>query len=233
MSTLRGWWRDYFYDHPALKLANKADRTPGYAYGDKAKCWCMRCFDLQLSAQKLEDTAAVEEGRLDGVRSDEAIKQSMWQLERGKTWLGGKLELLIGHLRKCSLWPEEVRAKAEAAAKDKATTRAAKHDQPDSDGSTSPHSPLPYPNSPSPLKCARTASSIPTFTQSWSATDQLEFESHIAAITASAGFPVSWVNNIEVRRFFERYIPHAHLPAHKTLTTHIIPVAVYGAPSAL
>ncbi|KDQ21390.1 hypothetical protein BOTBODRAFT_99690 [Botryobasidium botryosum FD-172 SS1] len=60
----------------------------------------------------------------------------------------------------------------------------------------------------------------------WSPSDQLEFESHIADITTSAGFPVSWVDNVEVRKFCERYILSAKLPSQKVLNKRILPAEV-------
>jgi hypothetical protein len=62
--------------------------------------------------------------------------------------------------------------------------------------------------------------------QLWSASSQSEFENHIAWITASANLPLSWVDNLEVVTFMDKYIPAATAPSRKVLTKRIIPKLV-------
>ncbi|KDQ19209.1 hypothetical protein BOTBODRAFT_102720 [Botryobasidium botryosum FD-172 SS1] len=56
--------------------------------------------------------------------------------------------------------------------------------------------------------------------------DQDCFEHRIAAITASAGLPLSWVENIEWLAFCKDFIPAATLPSRKVVTSRIIPQLV-------
>jgi hypothetical protein len=59
--------------------------------------------------------------------------------------------------------------------------------------------------------------------QLWSSSSQTEFENHIARITVSANLPLSWVDNLEVVTFMDKYIPAATAPSRKVLTKRIIP----------
>jgi hypothetical protein len=45
-------------------------------------------------------------------------------------------------------------------------------------------------------------------------------------LTASAGFPLSWVNNTEWIDFCTEFLPAAKLPSRKTLTHRLLPAAV-------
>ena len=62
--------------------------------------------------------------------------------------------------------------------------------------------------------------------QLWTSSNQTEFENHIARITVSANLPLSWVDNLEVVTFMDKYIPAATAPSRKVLTTRIIPKLV-------
>jgi hypothetical protein len=52
------------------------------------------------------------------------------------------------------------------------------------------------------------------------------FENHIARLTVSAGFPLSWVDNTEWIDFCTKFLPATSLPSQKTLTYHLLPTAV-------
>ena len=52
------------------------------------------------------------------------------------------------------------------------------------------------------------------------------FENHIARLTVSAGFPLSWVDNTEWIDFCTKFLPAASLPSRKTLTRRLLPAAV-------
>jgi hypothetical protein len=60
----------------------------------------------------------------------------------------------------------------------------------------------------------------------WSAKKQESFETRIARITASAGFPLTWVDNPEWIGFCDEFVPAARLVSRKTLTTRILPSVI-------
>lgn len=60
----------------------------------------------------------------------------------------------------------------------------------------------------------------------WSKEKQKSFENRIARLTASAGFPLSWVDNAEWIDFCTEFLPAAKLPSRKTLTRRLLPAAV-------
>ncbi|EIN04484.1 hypothetical protein PUNSTDRAFT_17540, partial [Punctularia strigosozonata HHB-11173 SS5] len=60
----------------------------------------------------------------------------------------------------------------------------------------------------------------------WDGAMQARFESRIARITASAGLPLSWVDNLEFKAFVEDFIPAARLFSRRTLTSRILPAEV-------
>jgi hypothetical protein len=45
-------------------------------------------------------------------------------------------------------------------------------------------------------------------------------------MTASAGFPLSWVDNAEWIDFCTEFLPAAKLPSRKTLTRRLLPAAI-------
>jgi hypothetical protein len=57
----------------------------------------------------------------------------------------------------------------------------------------------------------------------WSSELQLQFEAHLARLTAAAGLPLSWVDNPEWIDFIHQFLPWATSPSRKVLTTHLIP----------
>jgi hypothetical protein len=60
----------------------------------------------------------------------------------------------------------------------------------------------------------------------WSAEKQARFERRIVRLTAAAGFPLSWVDNIEWIDFVEEFLPAAKSPSRKTLTRRLLPSAI-------
>lgn len=61
---------------------------------------------------------------------------------------------------------------------------------------------------------------------SWSDSQHARFEWWIARLTASCGFPLSWVENPIWLAFCAEYIPQAIVPSRKVLTKRIIPTEV-------
>jgi hypothetical protein len=62
----------------------------------------------------------------------------------------------------------------------------------------------------------------------WSSEAQVIFEAHIARLTASAGLPLSWVDNPEWIDFVHEFLLWATSPSRKVLTTRLIPSAAKG-----
>lgn len=60
----------------------------------------------------------------------------------------------------------------------------------------------------------------------WLPEQQKSFENHIARLTASAGLPLSWVDNVEWIDLCAELAPGAKSPSRKTLTRRLLPVAV-------
>jgi hypothetical protein len=60
----------------------------------------------------------------------------------------------------------------------------------------------------------------------WSQALQEKFEMRIARLTASAGFPLSWVDNPEWIDFIYEFLPAAKSPSRKALTARLIPKIV-------
>lgn len=57
----------------------------------------------------------------------------------------------------------------------------------------------------------------------WSDARQMRFEERILRLTASAGFPLSWVENPEWLNFCTEFIPQAKPPSRKVLTKRLLP----------
>ncbi|KAF9035772.1 hypothetical protein BJ165DRAFT_1307486, partial [Panaeolus papilionaceus] len=57
----------------------------------------------------------------------------------------------------------------------------------------------------------------------WNSDRQTDYENSIARLTASAGLPLSWVDNPEFIAFKEKFIPAAKPVTRKVLTKRIIP----------
>ncbi|KAF5385054.1 hypothetical protein D9615_001008 [Tricholomella constricta] len=60
----------------------------------------------------------------------------------------------------------------------------------------------------------------------WSDARQASFERAVARLTASAGFSLSWVDNIEWLNLLEEFIPAAKSPSRKVLTKCLIPALI-------
>ncbi|KJA13408.1 hypothetical protein HYPSUDRAFT_114015, partial [Hypholoma sublateritium FD-334 SS-4] len=60
----------------------------------------------------------------------------------------------------------------------------------------------------------------------WDASKQKGFETRLAKLTASAGLPLSWVDNPNWTAFLEEYVPLAQPFDRKALTNRIIPKLV-------
>ena len=60
----------------------------------------------------------------------------------------------------------------------------------------------------------------------WSPESQKSFETRLARLTASASFPLSWVDNPEWIAFCDEFLPAAKQPSRNTLTRRIIPATV-------
>lgn len=69
-------------------------------------------------------------------------------------------------------------------------------------------------------------STTPYSVAPWDAASQQGFENRLARLTASAGLPLSWVDNPEWIGFVEEYVPHAQPFDRKALTNRIIPQLV-------
>ena len=54
----RGWWREYFLDHPGLK-AKLPEVFTGTGSSAKAKVYCSKCFENNVSAVLSEDQCEV------------------------------------------------------------------------------------------------------------------------------------------------------------------------------
>ena len=65
----------------------------------------------------------------------------------------------------------------------------------------------------------RTSDQLPE----WNSERQQRFDERIARLTASAGFPLSWVENPEWIRLCEEFIPATKSPSCKVLTKRILP----------
>ena len=58
---------------------------------------------------------------------------------------------------------------------------------------------------------------------SWSDARQACFEDRLTRLTASAGFPLSWVENPEWLSFCTEFLPQAKSPSRKVLTRRLLP----------
>ena len=60
----------------------------------------------------------------------------------------------------------------------------------------------------------------------WSSERQMHFEVRLMRLTASAGFPLSWVENPEWLNFCTEFLPQAKSPSRKVLTRRLLPQAL-------
>ena len=58
MASNRGWWRDYFTDHPlydSRNVKNSADEAWASTTKDKPKVMCTRCLEHEIATQRVAD----------------------------------------------------------------------------------------------------------------------------------------------------------------------------------
>jgi hypothetical protein len=60
----------------------------------------------------------------------------------------------------------------------------------------------------------------------WLQGEQALFETSLARLTASAGFPLRWVDNPEWHAFCDRWVPNAKTPSRKVLTQRLLPATL-------
>ncbi|KAE9388778.1 hypothetical protein BT96DRAFT_773704, partial [Gymnopus androsaceus JB14] len=57
----------------------------------------------------------------------------------------------------------------------------------------------------------------------WSVAQQTQFEEQITRLTASGGFSLSWVENLEFHSLIQEFMPSAKIPSRKVLTNRLLP----------
>ncbi|KAJ3755217.1 hypothetical protein EV360DRAFT_20101, partial [Lentinula raphanica] len=60
----------------------------------------------------------------------------------------------------------------------------------------------------------------------WTTDHQRRYEEILIRLTASAGLPLSWVDNLEFDAFISQFIPQAKAVSRKTLTRRILPTVI-------
>ena len=74
----------------------------------------------------------------------------------------------------------------------------------------------------------RTSSPSQVLDLSWPDGRQAYFEDRITRLTASAGLPLSWIENPEWLNFCTEFIPQAKSPSRKVLTRRLLPRTLAG-----
>jgi hypothetical protein len=69
----RGWWRDYFADHPGLRLKLPEAYT-GTGQSAKDKVYCTKCLARDVTDVKQEDQVEIETGKRSNVRESAVIE---------------------------------------------------------------------------------------------------------------------------------------------------------------
>jgi hypothetical protein len=73
----RGWWREYFEDHPGLKDKTPESFTnPSLARPDKQKVWCKQCFTRRIAAEKARDSEDINLGKRVSPRDEATIRNT-------------------------------------------------------------------------------------------------------------------------------------------------------------
>jgi hypothetical protein len=160
----RGWWRDYFIDHPGLK-AKLPDASTGTGSSAKAKVYCSKCFESHVTAVLAEDQLEVNAvpPRRQTVRAVDNIETyckhlrlhwvvspsdqlTVWSMEAStdtRGWLRSAKTTLLRHLRYCELNTAETRSRAEddhiAAGGTASPGKGRRRRQPDPPIETYPH----------------------------------------------------------------------------------------------
>ncbi|GLB43959.1 putative protein of unknown function (DUF 659) [Lyophyllum shimeji] len=115
-SASRGWWREYFYDHP--KLASKDPIAfVGTGSSAKAKVYCKQCFNAHIAAAQLQDNTDVQLGRIVTAREWRDIETQLWSTrddnrDAAQGWLRAATTTLLNHLRHCEHQSDVVRTRA-------------------------------------------------------------------------------------------------------------------------
>ncbi|KIK73899.1 hypothetical protein PAXRUDRAFT_109554, partial [Paxillus rubicundulus Ve08.2h10] len=66
----------------------------------------------------------------------------------------------------------------------------------------------------------------------WTPTDQADWETGLARLTASAGLPLRWIENPEWKKICDWFLSKAKNPSSKVLTNRIIPEVLDGLKSS-
>ena len=72
-SKSRGWWREYFHDHPGL-IIKDPEAFVGTASSAKAKVYCIKCFDKDIAFLQLKDQESLVLGRIQVARDIKHIE---------------------------------------------------------------------------------------------------------------------------------------------------------------
>jgi hypothetical protein len=73
----RGWWREFFEDHPGLTAKTSNSYTnPNLARPDKQKVWCKRCFAKRIADEKARNQVELASTLRVAARDDNTIIQS-------------------------------------------------------------------------------------------------------------------------------------------------------------
>ncbi|KAL7281578.1 hypothetical protein ACG7TL_004895 [Trametes sanguinea] len=108
----RGWWRQYFHDHPGA-----SSRQEDAYLGDKTKVYCKECMQRHIVQLQALDQDELARGARAAVRSEESIVAHLWTLNgqqdnAGRGYLSSRSKTLIAHLKTCSYQPDAVRQSA-------------------------------------------------------------------------------------------------------------------------
>ena len=127
----RGWWREFFEDHPGLAAKTAESYTnPTLARPDKQKVWCKQCFARRIAEEQAHDEKEVAVGQRGSVRDGSTIRQTcaffppthhdaesdihhkvwaMGQHEPNRGWQSNAQDTLLNHLKTCPHQLDSVR----------------------------------------------------------------------------------------------------------------------------
>lgn len=73
----RGWWREFFEDHPGLSTkAPESYTNPNASRPDKHRVWCKQCFVRRIVDEQARDEKEIELGNRVSVRDESTIKNT-------------------------------------------------------------------------------------------------------------------------------------------------------------
>ncbi|KAI0073823.1 hypothetical protein K474DRAFT_1700112 [Panus rudis PR-1116 ss-1] len=127
----RGWWRDFCYDHPLFKERDKNLQAQSQISG-KPKVHCKLCFEQIVQRELEHDARAIQAGSLAIARTEQFIRSAMgpiWTSDRARrenTWIVGRPETILNHLKECVLQTDETRARARATLQENHTRTPSK-----------------------------------------------------------------------------------------------------------